>query len=55
MQIGDHVVYQGCLYVLRGLDPMSVPDRGVELEHEATGERLLVPFDEVSEPEPRPA
>ena len=32
MKIGDLVLYQGRLYYLRGLDPMSVPDRRVILE-----------------------
>src|SRR5687767_13606040 len=27
MEIGDLVIYLGQTYVLRGLDPMSVPDR----------------------------
>jgi len=32
MEIGDLVIYNGCAYVLRGLDPMSVHDRRAELE-----------------------
>ena len=27
MKIGDNVHYGGRVYVLRGMDPMSVPDR----------------------------
>jgi hypothetical protein len=49
MKIGDLVTYQGCVYVLRGLEPMSVPDRRAELEEPSTGEHLSVPFEEVSE------
>jgi hypothetical protein len=49
MKIGDLVTYQGSVYVLRGLEPMSVPDRRAELEDPASGELLTVPFDEVSE------
>jgi hypothetical protein len=49
MKIGELVTYQGCVYVLRGLDPMSVPDRHAELEDPSTGELLFVPFEEVSE------
>ena len=49
MRIGDLVTYQGTQYVLRGLDPMSVPDRQAELEDPATGERLRVPLSEVQE------
>jgi len=49
MRIGDLVSYHGTQYVLRGLDPMSVPDRQAELEDPATGERLRVPLSEVQE------
>ncbi|HEX9380722.1 MAG TPA: hypothetical protein VF891_04415 [Gaiellaceae bacterium] len=49
MEIGDLVTYQGCAYVLRGLDPMGVLDRRAELEDPATGELILVPLDEVLE------
>ena len=49
MQIGDLVTYDGAVYVLRGLDPMSVPDRQAELEDPATGERVRVPFVDVEE------
>ena len=49
MRIGDLVTYEGAVYVLRGLDPMSVPDRRVELEDPATGERVRVPLADVEE------
>ena len=49
MRIGDLVTYQGTLYILRGLDPMSVPERLAELVDPATGERLRVPLSEVVE------
>ncbi len=48
MEIGDLVTYKGSAYVLRGLDPMGVPDRRVELEDPVTGERISVPMAEVS-------
>ena len=48
MKIGDLVLYQGRPYYLRGLDPMSVPDRRVILEDPKTGEELTVPADHVS-------
>jgi hypothetical protein len=48
MQIGELVNYQGRAYVLRGLDPMGVPDRRVELEDPETGEHISVPLAEVS-------
>ena len=43
MRIGDPVTYQGRRYVLRGLDPMGVPDRNADLEDVETGERIRVP------------
>jgi hypothetical protein len=43
MRIGDPVTYQGRRYVLRGLDPMGVPNRWAELEDPETGERVRVP------------
>jgi hypothetical protein len=49
MRIGDLVTYHGTQYVLRGLDPMSVPDRRAELEDPATGERFRVPLSDVEE------
>jgi hypothetical protein len=49
MKIGELVTYEGRSYVLRGLDPMSVPNRRAELEDAETGERLVVPLDEVSQ------
>ena len=49
MRIGDLVTYDGTQYVLRGLDPMSVPDRRAELEDPVTGERLRVPFADLEE------
>ena len=52
MQIGDLVTYDGAVYVLRGLDPMSVPDRRAELEDPATGERVRVPLAHVEEVPP---
>jgi hypothetical protein len=52
MEIGDLATYQGCAYVLRGLDPMGVTDRYVELEDPETGEHISVPLAEVSPPDP---
>jgi hypothetical protein len=43
MRIGDPVTYEGRRYVLRGLDPMGVPDRNADLEDCETGERIRVP------------
>jgi hypothetical protein len=47
MNIGDLVLHQGRCYYLRGLDPMSVPDRRALLEDAQTGERVWVPVDEI--------
>jgi hypothetical protein len=51
MKLGDPVLHQGRRYYLRGLDPMSVPDRQAFLEDAETGEQIAVPADEI-EPEP---
>ena len=48
MNIGDLVLHQGRRYYLRGLDPMSVPDRQAMLEDAETGERLSVPVEEIA-------
>ena len=47
LKIGDNVHYGGRVYVLRGMDPMSVPDREALLEDPSSGELVRVPFDEV--------
>ena len=52
MKIGELVTYEGRPYVLRGLEPMSVPDRRAELEDAETGEPIVVPLDEVSSRDP---
>ena len=54
MKIGDTVLYEGRPYVLRGLDPMGVPERRVILEDPETGQEVTAPADEVSLAEPRP-
>jgi hypothetical protein len=43
MRIGERVSYDGRLYVVRGLDPMGVPERRADLEDVETGERIRVP------------
>jgi hypothetical protein len=47
MRIGDLVLYQGRPYYLRGLDPMSVPDRQAFLEDAVTAEECAVPIAEL--------
>ena len=44
MQIGEVLTYQGRSYVLIGLEPMSVPDRRVELRDPETGNVIAVPY-----------
>jgi hypothetical protein len=47
MKIGDLVLYQGRPYYLRGLDPMSVPDRQAFLEDAFTSEECTAPIAEL--------
>ena len=51
MKIGELVLHEGRHYYLRGLDPMSVPERQAFLEDAATGEACTAPMDEI-EPAP---
>ena len=48
MRIGDHVIYRGTRYILRGLEPMSVPDRRADVEDVETGEVIRVPVSELT-------
>jgi hypothetical protein len=47
MRIGDPVTYRGKRYVLRGLDPMGIPDRLADIEDAETGELMRVPVSEL--------
>jgi hypothetical protein len=49
MRLGDPVLIRGRTFVLRGIDPMSVPDRQAEVEDPHTGERFTVPCAELEE------
>ena len=51
MKIGDLVLYLGRHYYLRGLDPMSVPNRQAFLEDAVTGKERTAPV-EIIEPGP---
>ena len=53
MEIGCDVIYKGKRHVLRGLEPMSVPDRRAEVEDPESGELFFVPFALIHEPSPR--
>ena len=50
VKIGDQVLFDGRVYVLRGMDPMSVPNRAALLEDAWTGELVRAPFDQVEPP-----
>jgi hypothetical protein len=54
MRIGDQVIYQGRVFVLLGHDPMSVTGRRAEVADPFTGERLMVPLDELEPAPPEP-
>ena len=47
MRIGDHVIYEGRRYVLRGLEPMGLPERRADLEDAETGELIRAPVAEL--------
>jgi hypothetical protein len=48
MRIGELVIHNGRVLVLLGHDPMSVPDRQAEVQDASTGERLVVPLEELA-------
>ena len=47
MRIGDLVTWSGRRYVVRGVDPMGLSERRVDLEDAETGELVRVPVAEV--------
>ena len=49
MRIGDILDHEGKRYVVRGLDPMGVPERRADLEEVATGESIRVPIAELDD------
>ena len=51
MRIGELLDYEGTQYVVRGLDPMGVPERRADLEHLETGEQIRVPIAELVTPD----
>jgi len=48
LQIGDFVTWRGRLWVLRGIDPMSVAAHRAVLEECVSGERQQAPLEELS-------
>jgi hypothetical protein len=53
VNIGDHILYDGRLYVSRGLDPMSLPNRDALLEDALEGGLIRAPLKDV-EPHRKP-
>jgi hypothetical protein len=49
MRIGDFLDYEGRRYILRGLDPMGVPERRADLEDVETGESIRVAIAELDD------
>jgi hypothetical protein len=49
MEIGKVLTYNGRTYVLLGMEPMSVPDRRVDLEDTETGEVRTLPCSDLSQ------
>ena len=47
MRIGELLDYEGTQYIVRGLDPMGVPERRADLEDAETGELIRVPIAEL--------
>ena len=50
MRIGDTVIYRGKRYVLRGLEPMGIPDRRADVEDLRTGRMLRVRVADLARP-----
>jgi hypothetical protein len=54
VNIGELVIWRGRAYRLRGFDPMGLVEPNAYLEDVESGERVVVPSDELV-PLPRPA
>jgi hypothetical protein len=52
MELGDLVFYRGRPCYLRGVEPMSLPERRALLEDAETGERFDAPVDELEPVDP---
>ncbi len=53
--VDEPLSWRGRDCVVRGIDPMGVSPRYVELEDVQTGERFRVPLDELRDPPPTAA
>ena len=47
MKLGQLITYEGRQYIVRGLDPMGLPERRADLEDVETGERRRVPISDL--------
>ena len=47
MRLGDNVIWEDRVYVLRGFAPMSVPDGRAEIADPSSDERIFVPTAEL--------
>jgi hypothetical protein len=54
MRVGSHVIWQERVYVLRGFEPMSVPDARAELADPGSDELIFVPAAELRPAPPPP-
>jgi hypothetical protein len=52
MEIGNLVTWRGRAFYLRGIEPMSVPERHALLDDVETGERVTAPLHEVRDGPP---
>lgn len=48
MMLGDAVTYRGKPHVVRGLQPMSVPERRAQVEDLESGRRVWVPMNDLT-------
>ncbi|MDE3069714.1 MAG: hypothetical protein KGJ43_03190 [Acidobacteriota bacterium] len=47
MLLGDRLIWKGRVFVVRGFEPMSLPEARVELKDIRTGEHVHVPVAEL--------
>jgi hypothetical protein len=54
IRIGDRLKYQERIYVVRSVQPMSIPNRLVDLEDAETGARISVLIERLDKSNVRP-
>jgi hypothetical protein len=47
MHVGDRVIWEERVYVVRGFDPMSIADERAEIDDPVSGARIRVRVDEL--------